>query len=439
MQVPVVLFWFRRDLRLSDNAGLYHAFTSGFPVLPIFIFDQDILDQLSSKQDRRVAFIQAAITRLQDQLQTFGSSLLVKHGSPLEIISQLLIRFEVKAVYANHDYEPYALARDQEVAALLEARGVGFHTFKDQVIFEKSEVVKPDGSPYRVFGAYRNKWMATLSDFHLRSYPNEQDSAHFLKIESFPLPGLEDIGFAAPDNNEFPPEAVQKSIISTYDQTRNLPALPGTTRLGLHLRFGTVSVRKLARQGMSLNAVWLGELIWREFFMMILYHFPHVVQRPFHLEYEHMEWLNNEEQFERWCTGTTGYPIVDAGMRELNATGFMHNRVRMIAASFLVKHLLIDYRWGEAYFAQHLLDFDLSANNGNWQWCAGTGCDAAPYFRVFNPETQTKKFDKQQQYLKKWIPELGTPAYPATMVDQAMVRERVLKAYKEALAKGRNR
>jgi deoxyribodipyrimidine photo-lyase len=437
LQVPVVLFWFRRDLRLSDNAGLYHALTSGYPVLPLFIFDQEILEQLPADQDRRVDFIHEVVTTLDTQLQTLGSSLLVKFGKPMEVIKELSEQYQLQAVYANHDYEPVAKTRDQQIAALLETKGIPFMTYKDQVIFEKSEVVKDDGSPYRVFGAYKRKWLGKLSDFYLSSYPNQRYQPHYFHTTPFPVPALETLGFRRSSEALFPLLEVPESIIRNYDQTRDLPFLPGTSRLGLHLRFGTVSIRALARQALQLNAVWLGELIWREFFMMILFHFPQVVHRPFHLEYEQMEWLNQEEAFERWCAGTTGYPIVDAGMRELNATGFMHNRVRMIAASFLVKHLLIDYRWGEAYFAQKLLDYDLAANNGNWQWCAGTGCDAAPYFRVFNPETQTRKFDKQQEYIRKWVPELGTSAYPAPMVDHAFARDRALKAYKSALNKAR--
>ncbi len=366
-----------------------------------------------------------------------GSTMVVKYGKPLEVLQTLTEQYKVRAVYANHDYEPAAIARDQDVASFLEEKGIAFRTFKDQVIFEKKEVVKDDGTPYRMFGAYRKKWMSTLSDFYLSSYPTEKYRQNFLQSGTQPIPSLESMGFAPSGEPLFPPAQLPETIIRTYELTRDLPALAGTSRLGLHLRFGTVSVRELTRKALELNSVWLGELIWREFFMMILFHFPQVASRPFNLEYEHMVWLNQEDQFERWCNGTTGYPIVDAGMRELNATGFMHNRVRMIAASFLVKHLLIDYRWGEAYFAQKLLDYDMAANNGNWQWCAGTGCDAAPYFRVFNPETQAKKFDKSQEYIKKWVPEVGTSAYPSPMVDHAFARERALKTYKAALNQAR--
>ncbi|WP_207430191.1 cryptochrome/photolyase family protein [Sabulibacter ruber] len=439
MQVPLVLFWFRRDLRFTDNAGLYHALTSGYPVLPLFIFDQHILEQLPSAKDRRVTFIYQALSGLKAESEALGSSVLVRYGKPLEVLGELLQTYQVKAVYANHDYEPAAMDRDQEVAAFLAAKGVSFNTYKDQVIFEKAEIVKDDGSPYRVFGAFKRKWLQNVTASALEPFPSQHNLQHLYKTAPLPMFSLESMGFELAEETAFPASVLPENLIRTYEQTRDLPSLPGTSRLGVHLRFGTISVREMVKQALQLNATWLGELIWREFFMMILFHFPHVVSRPFNLEYEHMQWHNNEELFARWCAGTTGYPIVDAGMRELKATGFMHNRVRMIAASFLVKHLLIDYRWGEAYFAENLLDFELASNNGNWQWCAGTGCDAAPYFRVFNPETQAKKFDKQQEYIRKWVPDVGTSAYPAPMVEHAFARERALATYKQALTQARNR
>ncbi|WP_066829489.1 cryptochrome/photolyase family protein [Rufibacter ruber] len=430
---PISVFWFRRDLRLQDNAGLYHALQAGTPVLPVFLFDTDILSRLPSREDPRVSFLHQTVLALRRELEQLGSSLLVLHGTPLDMMRQLAARYPVREVFANHDYEPAARSRDQQVQEFLQGRGIAFHTYKDQVIFEKHEVVKDNGTPYQVFGAYKKKWLQKLNPFYLKPYPTPRYFQHFLPSPPLPVPSLQELGFV-PNGIVFPAKGVPTQLIRTYDQTRDLPALAGTTRLGLHLRFGTVSIREVARQAHQLNAVWLSELIWRDFFMMILFHFPHVATRPFHLAYEHVPWQNQQEQFARWCAGTTGYPLVDAGMRELNATGFMHNRVRMVAASFLVKHLLIDYRWGEAYFAEKLLDFDLAANNGNWQWCAGTGCDAAPYFRVFNPAAQAVKFDKQQQYIKRWVPEVGTPAYPAPMVEHAFARDRALQAYKSALA-----
>ena len=422
------LFWFRRDLRLQDNAGLYHALKENKEVLPIFIFDTQILDKLEDKVDRRVEFIHHALATMQQQLEEAGSSLLVFHGNPIEIFNSL----KPKAVYTNHDYEPYALQRDEEVRNILSRRGVDFKTFKDQVIFEKSEVVKEDGKPYTVFTPYSRKWKSLLTPAQLKSYQTENYFDSFKKVKAVPLPSLEEIGFKE-SGFHFPERVIRQSIVEKYDHQRNFPALEGTTKLSMHLRFGTVSIRKLAQLAQKKNEVWLNELIWRDFYQMILWHFPQVENHAFKPQYDRIEWRNDESEFQAWCDGKTGYPMVDAGMRELNTTGFMHNRVRMIVASFLTKHLLIDWRWGEAYFAKKLLDFDLAANNGGWQWAAGSGCDAAPYFRVFNPQLQTEKFDPELTYIKKWVPELGTEKYPRPIVDHKFARERVLKVYKEAL------
>ena len=422
------LFWFRRDLRLQDNAGLYHALKENKEVLPIFIFDTQILDKLEDKVDRRVEFIHHALATMQQQLEEAGSSLLVFHGNPIEIFNSL----KPKAVYTNHDYEPYALQRDEEVRNILSRKGVDFKTFKDQVIFEKSEVVKEDGKPYTVFTPYSRKWKSLLTPAQLKSYQTENYFDSFKKVKAVPLPSLEEIGFKE-SGFHFPERVIRQSIVEKYDQQRNYPAIEGTTKLSVHLRFGTVSIRKLAQLAQKKNEVWLNELIWRDFYQMILWHFPQVENHAFKPQYDRIEWRNDESEFQAWCDGKTGYPMVDAGMRELNTTGFMHNRVRMIVASFLTKHLLIDWRWGEAYFAKKLLDFDLAANNGGWQWAAGSGCDAAPYFRVFNPQLQTEKFDPELTYIKKWVPELGTEKYPRRIVDHKFARERVLKVYKEAL------
>jgi deoxyribodipyrimidine photo-lyase len=422
------LFWFRRDLRLLDNAGLYHALKENEQVLPIFIFDTEILDKLEDKNDLRVAFIHQSLTLMQKQLEEMGSSLLVLHGNPIEIFSQL----NPKAVYTNHDYEPYAQQRDGSVKKIMEEKGAAFKTFKDQVIFEKDEVVKDDGKPYTVFTPYSRKWKSKLDDSTLKSYPTEKHFDSFKKTTPLPLPSLLDIGFQETDFS-FPERLVKQSIVERYDKQRNFPAIAGTTKLSVHLRFGTVSIRKLAQVALKKNETWLNELIWRDFYHTILWHFPNVQTKAFKPAYDKIEWRNNEKEFAAWCEGKTGYPIVDAGMRELNATGFMHNRVRMITASFLTKHLLIDWRWGEAYFAKKLLDFDLAANNGGWQWAASSGCDAAPYFRVFNPQLQTEKFDPQLEYIKKWVPEFGTEKYPKPIVEHKLARERVLKVYKEAL------
>jgi deoxyribodipyrimidine photo-lyase len=432
--VPVSVFWFRRDLRLNDNAGLYHALKSGNPVVPIFIFDTYILDGLSEKRDKRVQFIHDALAHIQQQLTKLGSSLHVYHCTPAEAFEKIMHDFNVAAVYTNHDYEPYAKDRDKEIGTLLSEKGIGFHTFKDQVIFEKDEVLKDNGEPYTVYTPYSRKWKERLNDFYLSSYPTKKYAYKFLKCHPKPIPSLESLGFLEAPHGVAAP-VLDEGIARTYDKTRDIPAIHGTTHMGIHLRFGTVSVRELARDVMALNGTLLNELIWREFFMMILWHFPYVVSGAFKKDYDNIKWRNNEKEFEAWRSGQTGYPIVDAGMRELNETGFMHNRVRMIVASFLTKDLLIDWRWGEAYFAEKLLDYDLSANNGNWQWAAGCGCDAAPYFRVFNPTLQTEKFDPKLEYIKKWVPEYDQLTYPRPIVAHDMARDRCLKVYKEGLGK----
>ena len=422
------LFWFRRDLRLEDNAGLYHALKENPSVVGIFIFDTTILSRLEDPYDRRVEFIHQSLTHLQQQLTGLGSSLVVFHGDPVTIFKGL----NPKNVYTNHDYEPYARQRDAEVKKILQAKGIDFKTYKDQVIFEKEEVTKDDGKPYTVFTPYSKKWKALLKPANLKSFATETHFSAFKKFKPMALPALEQLGFH-PVGLPFPERVIRQTVISRYHEQRNFPAVAGTTRLSVHLRFGTVSIRKLAQVALKKNETWLNELIWRDFYHMILWHFPQVETQAFKPAYDRIVWRNNPDEFAAWCEGRTGYPIVDAGMRELNATGFMHNRVRMIVASFLTKHLLIDWRWGEAYFAKKLLDFDLAANNGGWQWAAGSGCDAAPYFRVFNPELQTEKFDPDHTYIRHWVPEVGTEHYPRPIVDHKVASERVLAAYKVAL------
>ncbi|MFN2336395.1 MAG: deoxyribodipyrimidine photo-lyase [Bacteroidales bacterium] len=429
---PVAVFWFRRDLRLEDNAGLWKALNSGYRVLPVFIFDTDILDKLEERTDRRVSFIHGALEALQQKITAAGSSLLVLHDTPENALRKIVSEYEVRALFANHDYEPYATDRDRRIGLLTKAEGIPFSTFKDQVIFEKDEVLKSDRTPYTVFTPYSRVWKKNLAEEHTRPYPSEELTGNFLKIKPLPMPSLADIGFNLTEYAFRTPE-IDTGLIRDYHKTRNIPSLEGTSRLGVHLRFGTVSIRELVRTALALNETWLNELIWREFFMSIIWHFPHVTDNSFKKKYDNIIWRNSEEEFDKWCNGMTGYPIVDAGMRELNTTGFMHNRARMITASFLTKHLLIDWRWGEAYFGGKLLDYELSSNNGNWQWAAGTGCDAAPYFRVFNPAEQTRKFDPDLAYIKKWVPEHDTPAYPLMMVDHAFARERALKTYREGL------
>ena len=426
----VSIFWFRRDLRIEDNHGLFQALSAEEPVLPLFIFDTNILDRLPSKNDGRVEFIHQSITRLNEAI---GGHLCVKQGNPLAVFKELLTQWDVVRIYTNHDYERYGQERDAAVNALAQEKGCVFSTYKDQVVFEKDEVLSGAGTPYTVFTPYSRKWKALLAEIVLPNFASQALKNYV--ADTFSIPSLPDIGFQ-PSGLAFPQAIVQDELIKAYAQDRDFPAKPGTSRLSVHLRFGTISIRSLVRQAVGKSEVWLNELIWRDFYFNIVYHFPHIGEgHSFRKEYDRMKWRNNEVEFKAWCEGKTGYPIVDAGMRELNTTGFMHNRVRMIVASFLVKHLLIDWRWGEAYFAEKLLDFDFAANNGGWQWAAGSGCDAAPYFRVFNPTLQTQKFDQSLAYIKKWVPELQELTYPAPIVNHEFARGRVLAAYKEALGK----
>jgi deoxyribodipyrimidine photo-lyase len=432
MKSTISIFWFRRDLRLEDNAGLYHALKSGNTILPIFIFDSDILTKLSSREDRRVDFIHQSVLNLNNQLIQLGSSLKVLHATPKKAFEALLKEYHIQEVYTNHDYEPYASERDHAIKLFLQSHQITLKTYKDQCIFEKDEVVKDDGKPYTIFTPYSKKWKLKLNDFYLKSYPTEKYFSSFVQTKPFVIPTLLDLGFKK-TNLVIPSKEISFDIVSKYKEQRDFPAIKGTSLLSVHLRFGTISIRKLAQKALSLSDTWLNELIWRDFYMMILAHFPHVQQSSFKRQYDRIEWRNNEAEFKAWCEGKTGFPIVDAGMRELNKTGFMHNRVRMIVASFLVKDLLIDWRWGEAYFAEKLLDFDLSANNGGWQWAAGSGCDAAPYFRIFNPTEQTKKFDAKFEYIKKWVPEIDSLTYVQPIVNHASARVRTLNTYKKAL------
>ncbi|MBK8140165.1 MAG: deoxyribodipyrimidine photo-lyase [Chitinophagaceae bacterium] len=434
MKPDVTIFWFRRDLRLRDNAALYHALKDGSPVVPVFIFDRNILDELEDKNDRRVEFIHLALQDIQQQLLKIDSSLDIRYGNPFDIYKELLKEYNIKKVFTNHDYEPYAKQRDSEILQLLNEHGVSFHTYKDQVIFEKNEVLKDDGKPYTIFTPYSRKWKAALKEYHLKAYPVKKYLANFFKQPGKKIISLEEMGFA-PAGLPFPGKEWMGQVIRHYKEQRDIPSVQGTSRLSVHLRFGTISIRELADEAGALNETFLNELIWRDFYHMILWHFPRVVGHAFKPEYDKIRWRNNEKEFDAWCNGITGYPIVDAGMRELNQTGFMHNRVRMIVASFLTKHLLIDWRWGEAYFAKKLLDFDLAANNGGWQWAAGSGCDAAPYFRVFNPYLQTKKFDPELKYVRKWVPEFEELIYPQPIVAHEVARKRCLETYAAALKK----
>jgi deoxyribodipyrimidine photo-lyase len=425
------IFWFRRDLRLDDNTGLFHALNSGEEVLPIFIFDDAILSQLP-KDDARVTFIHQQLEKIQSQLQSIDKSLAVFHGKPLEIYQKLIAENNIKTVFTNHDYEPYARQRDLELYHIFKENNIEFKTSKDQVIFEKSEVVKDDGTPYVVYTPYSNKWKENFKKIKLIHY-NSEDYLDKIALHPYPFLSLNTIGFET-STIEVTPYDISDTLIDNYEATRNFPALNKTSYLGIYLRFGAVSIRKMVLKAIeSKNETFFKELIWREFFMQILWHFPHTNKFCFRPKYDSIKWDNNEELFKKWCNGKTGYPFVDAGMRELNTTGHMHNRVRMIVASFLCKHLLIDWRWGETYFATKLLDYEQASNVGNWQWAAGSGVDAAPYFRIFNPTEQIKKFDKDLKYIKKWIPELETSHYPQPIIDHKEARERCLRVYKEAV------
>ncbi|WP_291907759.1 deoxyribodipyrimidine photo-lyase [Chitinophaga sp. CB10] len=433
MVAPVVnLCWFRRDLRLDDHAALYHALKSDRPVLPVFIFDTNILADLEDKTDARVGFIRQTLVQLQRRLRDYGANIEVFTGTPEQAFRYWTGKYQVGAVYTNHDYEPYARQRDAAVAKQLALEGIGFFTFKDQVILDKNEVLKDNGEPYTIFTPYSRKWQQTLTPFHLKPYPVQRYMSRLFKAAATDIPTLASIGFQ-PSSIPLPSAELDENIVAHYDKTRDYPALHGTSRMGLHLRFGTVSIRRLMKAAMELNATYVKELIWREFYQMILWHFPHVLGHSFKKEYDRIMWRNDEAEFQRWRVGQTGYPIVDAGMRELNATGYMHNRIRMVTASFLTKHLLIDWRWGEAYFAARLLDYDLAANNGGWQWAAGCGCDAAPYFRVFNPTLQAQKFDKDLQYIRKWVPEFEGLDYVTPVVSHEAARKRALEVYAKAL------
>ncbi len=431
---PLNFFWFRRDLRLHDNSGLYHALKSGNPVQALFIFDRSILDKLEDKHDRRLVFIHRQLEKINQQLKDTGASLQVEYGDPLEVWKKLAETHQVKEVFANDDYEPYARKRDEEIQKFLLTKHIPFHRYKDQVIFEKDEVSKEDGYPYTVYTPYSKKWKAELKKDSFKAFPSEKLFENFKKTKYIQVPSLASIGFDD-FSVEFPAMSISKGVLLNYAEQRDIPGVQGTSRISVHLRFGTLSIRELFRQAWTVSEKWTNELIWREFYMSILWHFPHVLHSSFKPAYDHLVWHADEEGFHRWCEGKTGFPIVDAGMRELNETGFMHNRLRMITATFLTKYLLIDWRWGEAYFAKKLLDFDLAANNGGWQWSAGTGVDAAPYFRIFSMDSQTQRFDPDFTYIKTWIPEWNTDDYPSPIVDYAMARRRCLDFYKKGLGK----
>lgn len=428
---PINIFWFRRDLRLDDNKGLFEALNSNYQVLPIFIFDKNILEDLP-KDDARVTFIHELLERVNNELKKKNKSLAVFHNEPAIVFEILAKTYTIGEVYTNHDYEPYARKRDLDVYQIFKQYNIAFKTYKDQVIFEKSEIVKEDQTPYVVFTPYSKKWKERFMKTKLEHY-NSEDLIENIVSHSYPFLSLGRIGFEIA-SIPVKPFDISADLIQNYEETRNFPALQKTSGISTHLRFGAISIRKLVATAIKeKNETYWNELIWREFFMQIVWHFPHTATKSFRPKYDAIKWNNNEQEFKKWCDGKTGYPFVDAGMRELNKTGLMHNRVRMVVASFLCKHLLIDWRWGEAYFAIKLLDYEMSSNVGNWQWAAGSGVDAAPYFRIFNPTEQVKKFDKDMEYIKKWVPELEHFSYPEPIVDHKFARERCLRIYKEAV------
>jgi deoxyribodipyrimidine photo-lyase len=432
MKQEISICWIRRDLRIHDNAALYYALKSEYPVVILFIFDKYILDKLSDRADARVTFIYRSLQKVNEELLPLGASLLVKYGTPEEAWKAVLEDYQVKEVYTNRDYEPYAQRRDDALGEFLGSENISFKTFKDQVIFEEKEIIKKDGTPFTVFTPYFRRWQENLNDFYLKPYPVEKYIKNLLPTGSLVFPSYSTIGFE--ESTVVIPPIDYELKLASYELRRDYPADDATSRIGVHLRFGTVSIREAASIAIANKAdKWLSELAWREFYMMILWHFPQTANHAFKPAYDKIKWRNNELEFKAWCNGTTGYPIVDAGMKQLNQIGYMHNRIRMVVGSFLCKHLLIDWKWGEAYFAEKLLDYELASNVGGWQWVCGSGNDAAPYFRVFNPALQTEKFDPDHTYINRWAPEYKEEKHPQPIVEHAFARNRALAAYKEAL------
>ena len=429
----MVIFWFRRDLRLDDNHALFKALKSGYDVLPIFIFDSNITNKLN-QNDHRLNYINNVLDGLNKRLSINKKKIYIYKGNPIEIISKLIIKLKIKEIYLNKDYEPYAIDRDDKIEKLCVANNVSYNSFKDHVIFEEDQIVKKDGTPYVVYTPYSRKWIEKFQSNQLDSYPSELNLGGFVDSDK-----IREVNYLMDfEKNIISPKTYNfnKDLIDKYEETRNFPALDSTSRIGVNLRFGTVSTRKIVKTSSERsNNTFLKELIWREFFIQILWHFPHTTEKSFKDKYERIEWRNDMDDFKLWCDGKTGYPIVDAGMNQLNKTGFMHNRLRMVVGSFLCKHLLIDWRLGEKYFADKLFDYEQASNVGNWQWVAGCGVDAAPYFRIFNPEEQQKKFDKELQFIKKWIPNFDKDNYISKIVDHKFARERCLNTYKKALNK----
>jgi deoxyribodipyrimidine photo-lyase len=431
---PVVnIFWMRRDLRLDDNTALFHALKTRENVLPVYIGNPEILAQKTIGFDYRINFVYETLQQIKIELEKFGSSLYVAHGQPIDVFKGLIEKYHICSVYCNRDYEPFNIRRDADIERFLKTWNIEFLTYKDHILFEKNELVKNDGKPYTVFTPYKNRFLDKLNNDIVRPFKTSLYFHNFMRIKPFKMPSLESLGFSKVDI-DFPLKSLPKSLLENYEKNRDYPAINGTSRLSIHLRFGTVSIRKITAYAMLHSLTFLSELIWRNFYSQILWFYPQVTNRAFKPAYDYIQWENDQDMFQRWCDGLTGYPLVDAGMRELNQTGFMHNRVRMVTASFLCKHLLVDWRWGETYFAGKLNDYDLASNNGGWQWAASSGCDAVPYFRIFNPELQAQRFDPDFIYIKKWVPEFGTKDYPDRIIDHSFARDRAIKRYREGLA-----
>ena len=425
------IFWFRRDLRLYDNSGLSAATSDKLKVLPIFIFDTSITNKLP-ENDRRINFIYDNLVEMDSELKKkYNSSLNIFKGKPIEIFKELIGNYKINSVYTNNDYEPYAFSRDSSIKKLLESKKIQFKSYKDHVVFEKNEVVKDDGNPYVVFTPYMRKWKTNLNE-DLTNLEEKKVLNNFYTKTISGLLDLNNYGFIENDK-KIESFKLNSEIVTKYAETRNFPSINSTSKLGPYLRFGTVSVRKIVTGLLKFkDQTFLNEIIWREFFMQILFHFPHTSTKSFKPKYDKIVWLDDPKSFDAWKNGETGFPLVDAGMKELNKTGFMHNRVRMITASFLCKHLLIDWRLGEKYFALKLNDYEMASNVGNWQWASGSGVDAAPYFRIFNPHTQIVKFDKNRDYINKWL-NTDSNDYPNEIIDHKIARKRCLETYKKYL------
>ncbi len=437
------LVWLRRDLRLSDNRALNEAEKSSDEITIVFVFDTNILNRLKSKQDRRLTFIYESLNEISQTLEKKGSQLIVLYGDPKKEIPKLASQLGVNFVFANEDYESYAKSRDFHIKKSLAKQEISFSLHKDQVIFSGDEVLKSDGSPYRVFTPWKKQFHPSVVDeakTSLKKMTKKSELKAFSKLKSLKSYGFKKtLSYVQGGERE-----AQKQLsgfldqLNSYSKNRDYPYLDSTSRLSVHLRFGTLSIREAIRACKGKRGegprTWLSELVWREFYFMILDQFPHVEKSSFKPEYQNIQWPGKNNHFKAWCEGRTGFPIVDAGMRQLNKTGFMHNRLRMVTASFLVKDLLVDWQRGEKYFAEKLMDYDLAANNGGWQWCASTGCDAQPYFRIFNPDSQTKKFDSGQEFVRKWVPEAfdTSSGYPGPIVDHRVQREKALSLFKSA-------